>query len=324
MSMNTKPNLFIACAPLHIINAIEAIHHFHLKNNILVIVYRYDDNNNKQMDYVAKYYHWKRTFTIGDGKKKSKFFDYLKTIKHLNINNYNYIFCGGYSSVYDVIIANLNKNIFFILDDGVATIDIYNKKLKNNNKVTRFRLKHARFWLFGLKTKSRDKINFFTYFDLKPLPHLKIVHNNLSYFKKKYVTDSVMDNSTYFLGHPHRKNAEHYTLLIENFIKSYNNKIIYVPHRSEVISHLLKKLLDDYKIEIKYCDMPIEMYFLFNKITPYMIAGFNSTAFFTLKFLYPYSQYKSIYSLDKNDHKYEESKEIYKYIYSIGIEKINL
>lgn len=320
--MNQNPNLFIVFSPLQIINAIEAIHHFDCKNNILIMNYKpCQDKNNEQMDALAKYHQWDTILTIGEGKRRSKFLRYVSLIKKLKKNCYNHIFVAGFTSAIYTILANLEKNKLFFMDDGVGTIEAYNNYF-SLNKQPKLKLKHIRFWLFGFKTKLTDKINLFTYFDLKPLPDVAVIPNNLNWFKKTYVIDITIDKDIYFLGHPHDNNPEVYANILEKFIHTHAQKIIYAPHRYEKISKPLKKILTQYDVEIRWVGMPIEIYFVTKKIQPYMVAGFCSSAFFTLKFLYPRSQYQAIYYLA--DPNCNRTKEAYSHIYSIGIEKITL
>lgn len=318
--MSQKPNLFIVCSPLQIINAIEATNHFSLKNNILIIIYSsYNDKNNTQMDNIAKYYNWKQVLGIGNGKQRSKFLSYVSIIKQLKKQQYDYVFSGALSASRHAIIANISKNKLFYIDDGVETITRYHEKF-STNKTNNFRIKYMRFWLLGLKTSLKDPINLFTYFNFKPVNNMQIIHNNLSYFRQKYMTDFILVDTTYFLGQTSWGDTGKYVMHIKNFIDKVNNKIIYMPHRSEVISPELKTLLDKHKIGVKNNNMPIELYFLTHKITPYAIVSFCTSAFFTLKFLYPETQYKFIYYDGYKDS--ETAKTIYKYIRSINIEQL--
>ena len=178
--MEFKPNLFIVYSPLQIINAIEAIHHFKCKNNTLIINYKpCQDKNNTQMDDLVGYHEWDKVIKVGTGSRRSKFLTYVNLIKGLQKEQYNYVFVAGFTSAIYTILANLNKNKLFVLDDGVGTIAAYNETFAPN-KLIKLRLKHMRFWLFGIRTKFNDQVNLFTYFNLKSLPHVPVDKNNLS------------------------------------------------------------------------------------------------------------------------------------------------
>jgi len=322
--MKSNPNLFIVFSPLQIINAIEAIHHFKCKNNILVINYKpCQDKNNTQMDDLAGYHKWDEVIKVGSGGRRSKFLIYVSLIKRLKKVQYDHVFVAGFTSAIYTILANLKKNKLFLIDDGVGTISEYNHILAPNKPI-KLRLKHMRFWLFGIRTKFTDRIDLFTCFNLKPLPHISVERNNLSWFQKEYASDAIMGNSVYFLGTIHRdgEGYEAYVKILDNFLREQSVKVIYVPHRYEKIKKSLRLILDKYNVEVRQLGMPVEIYFLTKKIIPYLVAGTASSAFFTLKLLYPNTKYKAIYHLTKESEAYN-LEEINKYLSGIGVEVLD-
>ena len=319
--MKKNPNLFIVYSPLQIINAIEAIHRFKCENNILVINYKPSQGkNNSQMDDLVGYHKWDEVIKVGFGDRRSKFLIYVKLIKRLRKVQYDHVFVAGFTSAIYTILANLKKNKLFIIDDGVGTIAAYNYTFAPN-KPMRLRLKHVRFWLFGIRTKFKDRVNLFTYFNLKPLPHVSVEHNSLSWFKKEHTSGSTVDNAVYFLGLPHEdgENHQEYAKILDKFIQSQELKVIYVPHRYEKIRESLKSVFNRFDVEVRQLGMPVEMYFLTNKIIPHTVAGVASSAFFTLAFLYPDTKYQSIYHIC-NKSETREMKEINKHLSDIGVE----
>jgi len=321
--MKHKSNLYIVFSPLQIINSIEAVHHFNCKNNTLVINYKpCQDKNNAQMDDLAKYHKWDKVIKIGTGSRRSKFLKYVRLIKRLKKEQYNYVFVAGFTSAIYTILANLKKNKLFILDDGVGTIEAYNEIIAPN-KTVKLRLKHIRFWLFGIRTKFNDQVNLFTYFNLKPLPHVSVERNNLNWFKKEYTSSIAMDDSVYFLGTPHEddENHESYAKILNKFIFDQNQKVIYVPHRYEKIRQSMQMVFEKHNVEIRHLGMPVEIYFLINKVVPNTVAGVVSSAFFTLSFLYPGIQYKSLCHVYR-DSESHNIREINKHLSEIGVELI--
>jgi hypothetical protein len=319
--MDYKSNLFIVYSPLQIINAIEAVHHFNLKNNILLINYKpRQDKNNTQMNDLVKYHDWDAVIKVGTGGRRSKFLTYVKLIKKLKKVQYDYVFVAGFTSAIYTILANLKKNKLFIIDDGVGTIAAYNDTFAPN-KPMKLRLKHMRFWLFGIRTKFKDRVDLFTYFNLKPLPHVSVERNSLSWFRKEYTSGATTDDAIYFLGLPHEdgENHEAYAKILDKFIQSQSLKVVYVPHRYEKIRESLKSVFDRFDVEVRQLGMPVEMYFLTNKIIPHTVAGVASSAFFTLAFLYPDAKYQSIYHIC-NKSETREMKEINKHLSEIGVE----
>jgi hypothetical protein len=319
--MRELPNIFIVYSPLQVINSIEAIHHFNCRNNIIIINYKPNqDKNNIQMDDLVKYHKWDKIIKIGTGGRRSKFLIYVKLIKGLKRESYNYVFVAGFTSAIYTILANLKKNKLFVFDDGVGTIAAYNKTFAPK-KPMKLRLKHLRFWLFGIKTKFTDRVDLFTYFNLKPLPHVSVERNDLSWFREKYTSNSIADDSIYFLGLPHEDDEDHekYAKKLDIFFQDQHHKVIYVPHRYEKIRKSLQTVFDRNTVEVRQLGMPVEMYFLTNNIMPKTVAGVGSSAFFTLAFLYPTTKYQSIYHLCKGSEA-DNILEINKHLSEIGVE----
>ncbi|MBT7558595.1 hypothetical protein HN615_16980 [Candidatus Woesearchaeota archaeon] len=322
--MDHRSNLFIVYSPLQIINAIEAIHHFKCKNNILVINYKpRQDKNNSQMDDLVEYHKWDEVIKVGSGSRRSKFLIYVKLIRRLKKVQYDYVFVAGFTSAIYTILANLKKNKLFIIDDGVGTIAAYNYTFAPN-KPMKLRLKHIRFWLFGIRTKFNDRVDLFTYFNLKSLPHVSVERNNLSWFRKEYTSDATKDNVVYFLGLPHENDENHeaYAKILNKFIQKQSLKVVYVPHRYEKIRKSMQLVFDQFDVEVRQLGMPVEMYFLTNKIIPNTVSGVGSSAFFTLAFLYPETKYQSINHIC-NKSETHEIKEINKHLSEIGVEILN-
>jgi hypothetical protein len=318
--MNTKPNLFIVFSPLQIINAIEAIHHFNCKNNILVINYKpCQDKNNDQMDDLAGYHKWDEVIKVGSGGRRSKFLIYVSLIKKLKKVQYDHVFVAGFTSAIYTILANLKKNKLFFMDDGVGTISAYNDFFAPNKRI-KLRLKHARFWLFGLKTKVTDKISLFTCFDLKTLPNLPVIRNKLTWFSKNFTDNLANDARVFFLGQPHADRSKTYAEDLDYFSKMQTYDIIYIPHRYEKIEKSLKAVFERHNVEVRLIDMPVEIYFLKNKIKPNSVASFYTSAFFVLLLLYPGIKYQALVSSSYNS---PEIKDIYSRLSNMGVEILN-
>lgn len=287
---NNFKNLFILKSPLQIINAIEAIEHFNLKNNIFVFIYSDMIDNEKQMrqlvdiSKVDKVIHIKKSF-------KSKLLKYVQLVKNLKKYEYENVFLGEIGKLHKVIIANVVKSKVFLLDDGTVTLRFYENVIKPNI-YNSYKFKEMRFLFFGLKIKVKDKINLFTYFDLKPVHGIEVVKNKLTYFKKNCLKDSKKsDDLIYFIGQPlddiNVIDVNTYKVVLEKLTTIYNKKIIYIPHRYES-----KKLRDailsinNPLLTIKNLNMPIEMFFIGKRIYPAHIISYCSTALTTLTLLY--------------------------------------
>jgi len=286
-------NLFVLKSPLQIINALEAVAHFKLSNNIFVLIYTESLANENQMRELVnsnnidgiEIIHVKKEF-------KSKFLKYVQLIKQFKKDKYNYLFLGEIGKFHKVLLANIKKEKVFLLDDGTATIKFYNEVIKTN-KYNRYKFKEIRFLLFGLRVKIKDKMNLFTYFDLEPIHGIEIVKNRLENLRKNYQEQIHRHNedTIYFIGEPlddiNVIDINTYKDMIENLINMFKKKTIYIPHRYE--SNQLKKTIssiDNKLFEIKDINQPIETYFIEQKIYPKHIISCSSTALTTLGMMY--------------------------------------
>jgi hypothetical protein len=73
-----------------------------------------------------------------------------------------------------------------------------------------------------------------------------------------------------------------YVDYLKRIIRHYNKPIIYIPHRTEIISENLKALVNENFIMQKN-EGPIEIVFLSKRIYPMHVVSFFSTALFNLK-----------------------------------------
>lgn len=289
-----KKNLFIIRSPLQLINMLEAIKEFNLKNNLFIIIETKSNANNIQISEVLKLYN---THDIEINTLKSysnsKLFHYIKLIKSLQKYTYDYIFIGSYGSIQNIICQNLKSNNIFLVDDGTMTLqiqkEIYNKKSFKDN------IKTLRYQLFGLKTLKYNKVNFFTFLDLQPLQDEIIIKNCFNYLQEIFSQSNKNDSSSeiiYIIGQPLYNHSNELTeisymkYLKEIFLNYPEHKIYYIPHRSEKISLQLHTYITTYaKIHInKY---PIEIELLLNNIPkPTIVVGFFSTALYTIMKMY--------------------------------------
>lgn len=285
---NSLNNLFVLRSPLQIINAMEAINHFSLENNIAVVIYNRLDSNTKQMKILLETAKFDQIIHIEE-VLRSKYFKYVKLIKELKKQKYNYLFVGELGISYKIIIANTVKEKVFLLDDGTATIEYYNKFIRHN-KYNKYNFREIRFIFSGLKFKVKDKVNLFTYFDLESAHGIDVIKNNLSYLKSNYIKEAKKDNDIiYFIGQPVDgfMDIDFYKKSIEELIKRFNKRVIYIPHRSEGQEQQDNlSSIDSQQFTIKKPDMPLELYFLENGIYPTHIISYLSTALITLGVIY--------------------------------------
>ena len=281
-------NLFIVKSPLQLINSIEAISHFKLKNNVVVLLNDGSELNTKQMEKLLTWHDWKKIIRVKDNKK-SKFFKYIKLIKELKKHQYNYMFFGEFGSIHKAIIPNVKKEKLFYLDDGFGTYYDYNEIILTK-KYNKFSLRQLRFALFGYKIKIKESINLFTYFgDIKSSNRL-VVKNSLNYLKTNFLSNIKTTDEVIFLGQPIENliDDETYIRFVKAIIKKYKDRnITYMPHRGETKEQIQKvKSLQNNYFKFRENSIPIELYFLEKKFIPNTVLSFCSTAMTTLNIIY--------------------------------------
>jgi len=320
-------NLFIVRSPLQIINALEAIEYFKLENNILIIIYNNIDNTNIQMDKLISLYQWKEIIYVNEKKKRSKYFEYISFVYKLKKKRYNYLFFSNLGSIHKLILANVKREHTYYIDDGVETLIRY-KNIFLPNKLNQHSFRQLRFLIAGLKIFIEEPIHFFTYFNLKSFRESKIINNSLEHFQKKYLSEFIEDDKVYILGQPLVSvgllKEEDYFFYLEAIIKLTDKKIVYIPHRTEIISKRLQNFEDE-SFEILNIGMPIELYFLEQKIYPQHIISFITTAFFTLMKLYPKTHMQYVYiPSSKILRNRQDIENTYESIKELGIEKLSI
>lgn len=305
-----KKNLIIIGSPLQLINAVEAVNFFKLDNIVLVITFNGLLINNIQIEKESSSFRCEEIIKIYPSSV-SKFLQYLKLIKYLQKYKFEKLFIGELGSAFRIILANIDKEKVFLLDDGTATIVDYERSIKIN-KINRYSLKELRFLTFGLKIKVKDKINLFTYYNLEKLPGFEVIKNNLEYMKKDFVLNNIdYCDTIFFFGQPSeifsdKKELELYLYKIVN--KFSDKKIFYIPHRSQTKDEINNIMLVNKNIKILEINMPVERYFLDNGIYPKYAISYISTALTTTKILFPecnvnYTKIKNP-NLHLNDMKY--------------------
>lgn len=291
-------NLFVITSPLQVINAIEAREHFKTNNNILVAVFsEFKSKNKEQIINLINEKDWNKVLYFdmqSSTQKQSTFLKQIQLVQLLRQTQYDFVFCGDFSSSMKLILANVKKNQVFLLDDGATTINRYLYDLNqdiNNKKTPTKLIRELRFNICGLKTKVVDVINLFTSYKFIPKSNEQIIFNDLKFFQSGLLKNSLADESVYLLGQPLREinivSNDVYLDSIAKIIKHYQDKnIIYIPHRAETLLDGLK-LLEGDTFKIKNIELPIELYFLQHNIYPKYICSFWSSALFTLNILYP-------------------------------------
>jgi len=299
-----KKNIFIVRSPLQIINAIEAREHFKLQNTVLVMMLdKAECLNADQMRDALKISAWDEVISYQPQQKASSLSEQVQLIKRLKKDEYDYMFSGDFGTVNKIMMANLNAKEIFLIDDGTATIVIHQKLFEKQSAPLRKKAKLLRYRLFGLKSRIKNTINFFTCYDLKSIKDEQIVENSYQYMQKKYLKELEQDNKTYVLGQNLTQvkfmDDKTYVSYVKKIISHYSGEIIYIPHRTEIISESLRGLFNE-RFKLQMTEGPIELVFLKDAIYPSRVISFVSSALFTLNKIFSKAEVNAI-KIDEND-----------------------
>ncbi len=285
-------DLFIVRTPMQIVSAIEAMHYFHSSNNTLVIIYNKKKNNFKQIQKIIDIFHLATLFkNIIEVKstQPSKFLLTLKLIRKFKKHSYNKLFIGLYDSMGKLFLANLSYQQAYLIDDGTATIVAHQHIVRTMHSQT-VGSKELRALFFGLHTQHRTPLHFFTLFHLTPYSDETIITHRFEYLKQRFTQQYHHSTTIYLLGQNLTDvaivSAEKYLCYIQQILKHYPDRnIVYIPHRLETL-HPELYALQHSKFTVMHNTMPIELYFLTNRIYPNHIISFFTSALYTLNILF--------------------------------------
>ena len=340
-----EKNLYIISTPIQLLSAIEAQKHFETKNNILVILFFLvlDGKNINQMFDLLEFFPYDKLITY-QNNNGVKIFNLIKYIKEISSTKYENVFFGHSTPLYRRMIANLRYKKLWFLDDGVLTItvhnQIYNTEISNTNLSSlpsektgyKMKLRNLYYWLNNIKIDCQLKdIRFFTMFSLHKYQNEKIINYDFSYIRELFHTQTEPDNTIYILGQPLKRAIKMHTFdyirYLDSIFKCYSNRqIVYIPHRTEIMSDWFQYILySKENVSIVYPDMPIELYFLKKHIMPTTVISFITTALFTIKKIFPLSsiKYIKINTTQYTKHHQENIQLIYDNYKKDGIEKFN-
>lgn len=301
-------NLFIIRSPLQILNAYEAIVHFELKHNVFLIVQNHLEKNNIQMKEMLTMCEYEELIEMPPSK--SNYFRYVALTRKLKKHRYNFIFFGNLGSFQKLLLANIEYEKSYLLEDGTSTL-VFHKELSEEKQHISWR--DIRFLLAGLHIKRKKPVAYFTIFDLERKGKEEIVQHSFEYLKRALCQNFLSVDEVYILG----QNIVAVGLVSDNaylhYIEKIKNdflgkKIVYIPHRAETISQELESFVNENFIIFENT-MPIELYFMNHKIKPKKVVSFYSTALFTLSKIFDTSLIKS-YKICETDMQNKRKNEV--------------
>lgn len=293
-------SIFFIEAPFQLLSAIEAMTYFDIVNYVFIIRLSNNEKNDNQLKRMIvefKIDDKNINYILIEGKNKH-FIDYIKIIYFiltyfLKNLKYEYIFIGNFDSALLYPLARLSKrNKIILLDDGIKNILIQDKFNDNYN-----------YDLFTMLI------------DLKKYKNQKIHINDFKNFKNNLSNNLDKKQEILFIGTDLSEakliSENDYVSLIENLANKNEQKIVYIPHRSEIYSKL-EKIKQIKNIKIEYINYPIEFYFYYNNFYMGNVISFYTGALVSLKIIYEFYDIKFIcYKLTNNPSNLDN---VYKYL----------
>ncbi|MDH5765752.1 MAG: alpha-2,8-polysialyltransferase family protein [Gammaproteobacteria bacterium] len=313
-------NVFLVKSPLQLINALEAKCYFNLKDNNCILIIMGDRKSYPQMLNLAKMsQQWHRVILMNNinilfgnpldkslswhsdaiensgSILRSSFFNILRLNRIAKyITDVDCIFFGDYSTEYMLHFVNIvPHNKTFLLDDGVGTVSIANRRMNMSGLQARQRLIKkiritAKKLFLGLKNNVPDKIYYFTAYDIELNGKDELINNKYRYLKNMSQSLGVTD-SIYFIGSPlsevgimSEKSYLEQLLMVKEFFKDF--EVVYVAHRREA-KEKLDKIKLNLNIDICHFEYPIEYQIAIVGPKPKIISSFITSALENLRII---------------------------------------
>ena len=278
-----KYNVSVAASPLQLLNCIEAIHHFKMRNNILILLKTTNTQSLSQMEKLMLFIEWENIYYVSLPEKvlEKLFFSKIieTSLKEIEKGKIQSLVVGEYQSTHVHHIVNYlnNKNIYLV-DDGMSLLsyNVYRKNKTIKQKVIKLVYQFLFYKLKDIKYK------LFTIFEIEDSSTIK---NEYTFFKN-YINQVERSDEVYFIGQPlielNLMEEKTYITELRKILKFYNKKkFVYILHRRQDES-LIKQISAALQFEYKKFDNLIELEMLSSAKVPLYFATFFSTAILTL------------------------------------------
>ena len=339
----TDKNYFIIQNGTQLLNAIEYAEHNKLRpsDNLLIIVSTTDIIYHDLNIVISESEHFNEVRRIFPkfilqinrhrlGRILSIIYARNK-IASIARNNINNLIIGNYQNMFcRLFVKKSISNKIIVVDDGPATIDIFNSSRRKLSRFNNFIEKILNIKEYGIQPdviftrfskQLKEKLG-------KKGAEVQIIDNNFVFLKKD-IDNKEKSLDKLFVGYPFVEEAifsinEYVDLL--NSIKKKVGDFIYVPHRRESQESL--NYLSKY-FQVKNLGMPFELYLYKFTVYPGEIIGFFSTVLFNvnqmfgdkIKLKYIRIEHLEIVHVKNLKNLYDEIDQIAELVLSIDYEK---
>lgn len=291
---NPFENLIVIYGPFQLLNAIEAINEFKLKNILLIVMTNKIEKSNLQVEnYINKYkIMFSHVERIKFSSSSKKYIEYLKFLNPLKIHKFKYILVGTLGKAVKLLLTKLDYEQLILFDDGLETLNTA-EVLHSKPKLLRYQ-----YFYLGLNHYFKKDIILFTILKHQN-KEIKSIKNKMFYLdsKSKQVIDK---NKIAFIGQDfvrtgYLKKEDYYNVLKSISKRHSENIIYYYPHRGETDIELDEIAKQFSNFCIKKIDTTFEIYLIEEEYLPYKIISCWSTVLIIMNSLYNNISLESIF-----------------------------
>lgn len=309
-------SLFVIATPLHILCMVEAIREFEIEDfEIIVLVHPKEQRcfqvkqmlNDLRFKYHCIDYSIENTFMLSFGWFKQK----------INLNKYQRVYIGDYYYLLYYLIGLqyiLSGGVFVCLDDGNLTVGALIGQKRFRSLKTKIYILIRNFRLY-IKNINYEQY-FYTIYSTIPTKK-KVYANNLSHLITQFIIDDKVSDQIYFIGTNPADYINDYGITEATYLnwltvalykirkENLGKSLFYVPHGRDqhvATENICKELGFNY-LKI---DCAVEYYFLKYNIHPFLVAGFQSSALYNIKMIFPSISVVNFYINNPNALLYKE------------------
>lgn len=292
--MKSNSALFLVQTPFHVLNALEAISEFDIKQSTFFIANSAPNQKWRKMIelLLPPNAHTilcrRNNLDIEEGTK-----EYAQHVDSLKASGFDFVFFSDARLYIFVDIVNaLNNPSTYLMDDGTGTLlalhnlahygEYYDVPISTSAE--RNQLIEQTKKKYGLWNLPQVKYNLFTVFDYESCEYYRVVNNPmrcLSHTHSDLAVDTVLIIGQPFIKIKHMSSS-HYLLCLEQICDFYKDKKkIYLPHPREEQS-FVDSLKKSEHITVIDTDLTAEKYLMQLPLAPSTVCGFLSTSLWNI------------------------------------------
>lgn len=283
----TEKSIILVTSPFQVLCAREAIQAFNIIEFKIAVITTENDNRKEQISQTLSCLNLSyECFII-----KTASFHEVKRIGHIltSEGKYKNVFIGDCCDVWLVTLAISVTKMFgrlMYLDDGASTISFMEGYKKNAIYLVKRRILTIIGFFITVK-----KPTFFTIFKVDGCRLYDIIYNDFSSLNKD--VSNMEKKGLYVIGTNINAYCKEYSLEFLDYLNSFRSVIeeskktqgdvIYYIEHGRCVNNEIRALCESKGIVVVRPNVPIEFYFIKNKMQPLVVWGFDTTALYTLK-----------------------------------------